>query len=94
MKLDLRARVISDSPEIVGRFLADTFGAATISSDGADWVVRATIDGKNAREANRTFFAQLKRVERKTHVRTEWTHAGVTERFFDYVPQGTGRVVP
>ena len=94
MKLDLRARVISDSPEIVGRFLADTLGAATISSDGADWIVRATIDGKSAREANRTFFAQLKRVERKTHVRTEWTHAGVTERFFDYVPQGTGRAVP
>ena len=62
---------------------------ASISRDGDDWVVRATIDGKSAREANRTLLAQLRRVERKTRLRSEWTHAGQTERFFDYVPKET-----
>lgn len=94
MKLHLHARVSSDSPDTIGRFLKDKLGAASISRDGDDWVVRAAIDGKSAREANRTLLAQLRRVQRKTRVRAEWTHAGRTERFFDYVPKGSGPAVP
>ncbi len=94
MKLHLHAQVSSDSPDSIGRFLVDKLGAASTSRDGDDWIVRAAIDGKSAREANRTLFAQLRRVERKTHVRAEWTHAGLTERFFDYVPKGSGPAVP
>ena len=43
---------------------------------------------------NRTLLAQLRRVERKTRLRAEWTHAGLTERFFHYVPKGNGPAVP
>jgi hypothetical protein len=93
MKLHLHARVSSDSPDAMGRFLTDKFGAASIGRDGDDWIVGAAIEGKTAREANRTLLAQLRRVERKTRLRAEWTHAGLTERFFDYVPKGSGPAV-
>jgi hypothetical protein len=83
MKLHLHARLSSDSPDTVGRFLVDRFGAASINRDRDDWIVRTAIDGKSAREANRTFVAQVRRVERRTRVRA-----------FDYVPQGNGPAIP
>jgi hypothetical protein len=30
----------------------------------------------------------LRRVERRTRLRAEWTGNGETQRFFDYVPKG------
>ena len=41
------------------------------------------------RELNRQLLSALRRVERRTRWRAEWTTAGVTYRFFDYVPKGT-----
>ena len=36
-----------------------------------------------------SFRPALRRVERKTRLRAEWTAGGSVERFFDYVPKGT-----
>ena len=44
--------------------------------------------GESARELNRAFLSALRRIEKKTTLRAEWTHDGLTERFFDYVPKG------
>src|SRR5271155_3624080 len=41
MKLRLEARVSSDSPDAVGRFLVGKFGATSVARDGNDWFVRA-----------------------------------------------------
>jgi len=41
MKLRLGARVSSDSPDAVGRFLVGKFGATSVARDGTDWFVRA-----------------------------------------------------
>ena len=104
MKLRLEARVSSDSPDAVGRFLVATFGATSVTRDGTDWIVRAEVDGASARDANRELLSELRffdyvpkgtrlagrrRVERKTRLRAEWTAGGSVERFFDYVPKGT-----
>ena len=89
MKLRLEARVSSDSPDAVGRFLVVTFGTTSVTRDGTDWVVRAEVDGASARDANRELLSELRRVERKTRLRAEWTAGGSVERFFDYVPKGT-----
>jgi hypothetical protein len=88
MKLRLEARVSSDSPDAVRRFLVATFGTTSVTRDGTDWVVRAEVDGASARDANRELLSELRRVERKTRLRAEWTAGGVVERFFDYVPKG------
>jgi hypothetical protein len=53
MKLRLEARVSSDSPDAVGRFLVGKFGATSVAGDGNDWLVRAAVDGASARDAKR-----------------------------------------
>jgi len=89
MKLRLEARVSSDSRDAVGRLLVAKLGAASVTRDGNDWFVRAAVDSARARDANRELLSELRRVERKTRLRAEWTAGGSVERFFDYVPKGT-----
>ncbi len=79
MKLRLQARVSSNSPDAVGRILVATFGTASVTRDGTDWIVRAEVDGASARDANRELLSELRRVERKTRLRAEWTAGGSVE---------------
>jgi len=51
--------------------------------------IEATMTGTSARDLNRSLLSALRRAERRTRLRSEWTAGGVTERFFDYVPKGT-----
>jgi hypothetical protein len=62
-------------------------GSITETTAGSD--VEATMTGPNARDLNRSLLSALRRVERRTRLRAEYTAGGVTERFFDYVPKGT-----
>jgi len=94
MKLRLEARVSSASPEAVGRLLVEKFSAASVMREGDDWVVRAVITGVEPRAANRALLTELRRLERKTRLRAEWTSAGRVHRFFDYVPKGVRKVRP
>jgi len=89
MKLRLEARVSSDSPDAVGKLLVARLGATSVTRDGSDWIVRAEVESASARDANRELLSELRRVERKTRLRAEWTAGGSVERFFDYVPKGT-----
>jgi hypothetical protein len=89
MKLRLEARVSSDSPDALGRLLVAKFGATSVARDGSDWIVRAEVESASARDANRELLSELRRVERKTRLRAEWTAGGSVERFFDYVAKGT-----
>ena len=52
MKLRLEARVSSDSPDAVGRFLVGKFAARSVTRDGSDWIVRAEVESASARAAN------------------------------------------
>jgi hypothetical protein len=79
MKLRLEARVSSDSPEAVGRLLVAKLGATSVTREGS----------ASARDANRELLSELRRVERKTRLRAQWTAGGSVERFFDYVAKGT-----
>lgn len=88
MKLQLDARISSDSPDAVGRLLVTKFGAGALSRDGSEWAVRAEVESASARDANRELLSELRRVERKTRLRAEWTAGGSIQRFFDYVPKG------
>ena len=89
MKLRLEARVSSDPPGAVGRFLVGKFGATSVTRDDNDWIVRAEVERAGARDANRELLSEIRRVERKTRLRAEWTASGSVERFFDYVSKGT-----
>ena len=52
---------------------------------GDEFVVEAEMEGASARELNRTFLSALRKVEKRTTLRAEWTSDdGTSERFFDY----------
>ncbi|HTT45836.1 MAG TPA: hypothetical protein VMH38_07500 [Thermoplasmata archaeon] len=87
----LRARVSTADPTVVGPVLERAIAAGTVSPGDSpgEFRVEATLQGASARELNRALLSELRRVEKKTRLRSEWTCNGVTERFFDYVPKGT-----
>lgn len=62
-------------------------GNAEFLSEGDELVVRAVVEGSTARDLNRALLTALRRVEKRTRLRAEWTADGFTERFFDYVPK-------
>ena len=50
------------------------------------------MEGSSARDLNRGILSALRKVERRTRLRAEWTDEdGQVYRFFDYVLKSTGR---
>jgi hypothetical protein len=84
----LIARVSSDNPKRIRHVLKGLVSTGSITPIDEGFLVRTTMRGGNARELNRTLLSALRRVERKTRLRAEWTRGATTERFFDYVPKG------
>jgi hypothetical protein len=57
-----------------------------------EFIVEAEIQGDSARELNRTLLSALRKAERKTTLRADWTSSdNLVERFFDYVLKKTIR---
>ena len=85
---DLIADVSSEDPGRVRPLLERRYaGGVTSSTNGLRVVAR--VSGGSARDLNRDLLTALRREERRTRLRSEWTSGGVTERFFDYVPKGS-----
>jgi len=85
----LSGRVSSEAPEAVRppleRF-AGPHASIELTADG--FQVEAEVEGESARELNRRLLTELRRAEKRTRLRAEWTAGGRVERFFDYVPKG------
>jgi hypothetical protein len=47
------------------------------------------MEGASAKELNRTLLSALRKVEKRTTLRAEWTSGDTTECFFDYVLKKT-----
>ena len=51
-----------------------------------EFVIETEMQGSNAKELNRPLLSALRKAEKKTRLRAEWTSDdGSTLRFFDYV---------
>jgi len=89
----LRARVSTDAPGAVRPVLDRLFvpGKVLPGEAAGEFRVEAEMEGPSARDLNRALLSELRRTEKRTRVRAEWTCEGVTERFFDYVPKGKTR---
>jgi hypothetical protein len=89
----LVADVSSDNHDAIGNLLKELVDGTVISTpDG--FHVDGWMRGNDARELNRFLLSALRRVERRTRLRAEWTANGETGRFFDYVPKGTRPAAP
>jgi len=86
----LSATISSDTPvkvrEAIEAFVGSKGRVAPVE-DG--FKVEARVIGESAKDLNRTLLSSMRRFEKKTRLRAEWTSGGTTERFFDYVAKGT-----
>ena len=84
----LEATVNTDDPDPVRAALRDLLGGAAIETERkpGEFVVRRDMEGESAKDLNRTLLSSLRRVEKKTRLRSKWTaQDGTVYRFFDYV---------
>ena len=82
----LSARVSTESPSRIAPVLAKLFPKRTVTERGGEFLIETSKEGENAKDLNRELLSALRKVERKTRLRAEWTSTeGVTYRFFDYV---------
>ena len=87
-KFFLVGKISTDNPMAINTALKKAIPQGTIENTETDeFLVKAEFTGENARELNRSLLSELRRVEKKTRLRAEWTSGGMTERFFDYVPK-------
>jgi hypothetical protein len=93
-RYSLRARVSTDDPGAVRPVLerwVSSHGTVAPSDTAGEFLVETRVEGPSARDLNRALLSELRRAEKRTRLRAEWTAEGTTERFFDYVPKGTKR---
>lgn len=89
-KFKLSAKVSSANPSaikpVLERIVASN-GSIKPTTDGFE--VNAELKGESAKDINRILLSELRRVEKKTRLRSEWTAEGTTEKYFDYVLKQT-----
>jgi hypothetical protein len=89
-KFKLYARISSDNPQAIKPVLERIIGSkGNIKPTDDGFEVNAELDGEGAKDLNRTLLSEMRKVVRKTRIRSEWTLGNTTERFFDYVPKTT-----
>ena len=81
----LSARVSSANPKAIEPVLLKLIKKGAVREEKDEFIVEAEMEGNSAKELNRSLLSELRRVEKKTRLRTEWTCNETTEKFFDYV---------
>jgi len=85
-KFRLSAKVSSDNPSVVKPILDRIFeGRGTVKGIDLGFEIDAELEGESAVTLNRTLLSDLRRAEKKTRMRSQWTSSNTTEKFFDYV---------
>jgi len=88
----LTARVSSSNPQAVKPVLQKLVTKGSVKEEEGEFRVEAEMMGASAKELNRALLSELRRTEKKTRLRAEWTSSdGTTQRFFDYVLKKTSR---
>jgi len=61
-------------------------GTIKVTDDGFE--IQAELEGDSARDLNRVLLTEIRKLEKRTRLRAEWSSGGTVEKFFDYVPKG------
>ena len=86
----LSATVSSANPSAVKTVLEHIIGGnGSIKQAGNGFEVAAEFKGESARDLNRMILSEMRRVEKRTSIRSQWTCEGITEKFFDYALKQT-----
>lgn len=93
-KIKLKANVSTANPTAVKPVLERVVGAnGTVKATANGFDVTAELKGESAKDLSRTLLSELRRTEKKTRLRSEWTFDGTTEKYFDYVLKQTRKAV-
>ena len=92
-KFRLSARISSDNPPVIRPILERLIsGKRAIKSIENGFEVEADLKGESARDLNRMLLSEMRKAEKRTRIRAEWTSGNTIEKFFDYVPKGTHKL--
>jgi hypothetical protein len=92
-QFNLVARVSSANLSAVRPALEEVAPKSSVRSEGEELVVEGEMFGASAKELNRLLLSSLRRAEKRTRLRAEWTSVdGIRERYFDYVLKKTSKV--
>lgn len=84
------ARVSSADLDALRPVLEGFFPHGSVRRDRDEILIEAEAEGEYAKDLNRSLLSALRKVERRTRIRAEWTSpAGTVERYFDYVLKQT-----
>ena len=90
MPLKLKAIVRRSEAGTIRHALEQMPATGSVKNADDDFVVEAEIEGASTRELNRAFLSALRKVEKRTTLRAEWTSDdGTVEKFFDYALKAT-----
>ena len=90
MNFKLKARVSRSDARTIQQALDQLAAKGSVKEAAEGFVIEAELEGARAKELNRTLLSALRKVQRKTTLRSEWTSGdGTTEKFFDYVLKKT-----
>ncbi len=92
-KFKLSARVSSAAPSAIRPVLERMIGSnGSIKPTADGFEVVAKFKGESARDLNRMLLSELRKAEKKTRLRSEWTSEDIIEKFFDYSLRQTKKV--
>ncbi|MFY9727518.1 MAG: hypothetical protein WB579_22510 [Bryobacteraceae bacterium] len=92
MEFILKARITRSDGRTIRHALEQLAAKGAVKKAAEDILVEARIEGASARELNRALLSLLRKVEKRTTLRAEWTSGdNITDRFFDYVLKKTTR---
>ncbi len=89
----LSAQISSANPLVLKPVLDRIIGNnGFINSTSDGFEIKAEFKGESARDLNRILLSELRRVEKKTRIRSEWKTENTTEKFFDYALKQTKKI--
>jgi hypothetical protein len=89
MHFKLHARINRSDARTIRHALEQLSAKGSVKKAGNEFVCEAEMEGASAKELNRTLLSALRKVEKRTTLRAEWTSGDTAERYFDYVPKKT-----
>ena len=85
----LSAWVSSNNPSVIKATIKAFVGSnGTIKPTEDGFEINAELEGDSAKDLNRKLLSEMRRMEKRTRLRAEWTCGNTIEKFFDYVPKG------
>lgn len=89
MHFKLKAKVNRSDAQTIRQVLKQLSAAGSVKAAAEEFILEAEMEGPSAKEVNRMLLSALRKVEKRTTLRAEWTFRDKTvERFFDYVFKG------